>query len=116
MNTFYNKDKKEMVSILSLGPAKEWTGETMGQRILTITTSKYERYISTSASVDWHGPHSRQHIYSFSGDKNADYSARLQTEICPRATEKVIRAYHAKAEPIFELVIKRAKEHYNVGT
>lgn len=113
MNTEYNKDRKEVVTTISFGQAKERHGETIGERVLTITTSKYERTMSTRASVSWHGPHSRQHIFSLAGDKDGDFSARLQQEVCPRATEKVLRAYHAKAEPLFEAVINRAREHYN---
>ncbi len=113
METEYNKDKKEMVSTLHMGQAKERYGETIGERVLTITTRKYERTISTTASVSWHGPHSRQHCYSFAGDKDGDFSKTLQKEPCPRATEKVIRAYHARAEWMFEAVINQAREHYN---
>ena len=119
METKYNPANKSVETTLSLGMAKERNGDRMGERILTITTSKYERMISTSASVKMlikleGGMNIWQHCFSFAGDKDGDYSARLQREVCPRATEKVLRAYHAKAEPLFDEVVRRAKEHYGL--
>lgn len=113
MNTEYNKAKKEMITTHSLGQAKERHGDKIGERILTISTYKYGQQISTNAKVSWHGDGVVSHCFSFAGDKDGDFSITLQKEVCPRATEKVIRAYHAKAEPLFEGVLSKAREHYN---
>lgn len=112
MKTEYNADKKELVTTYSMGSAKERHGDQIGERVLTITTSKHEKTISTRASVSLHLGISRVHCFSFAGDIDGDYSARLQSEACPRVSEKVIRAYHAKAEPLFAQVIEQATAHY----
>lgn len=112
METTYNPIKKEMVTTHRLGQAKERHGEGTGERILTISTYKYERDIITRAEVSLHTATGFQHAYGMVRDGEGDYSKRLQRVPCPRVSEKVIKAAHQSQAVWFQAILDEAIAWY----
>ena len=112
-NTTYDKQQKQVETVVSLGSAKERFGERIGERILHIATRKNSRgELCTSATVYWHGEGMRQHAMSVCGDKNGDYSRTIRATPCARATEKAIMQAHDIALADFGAVVDAATNHY----
>lgn len=116
MQTEYNNSRKEASTKISFGQAKERHGERIGERILTITTSKGYNggEIETSASVSLHYDGCMTHAFSFKGDKEGDFRNTLQKVPCKRVTEKSILAAHESAKAFFQATIEEALKHYEV--
>lgn len=77
-NTTYDKIRKEAKSIYSMGPAKErFGGDRTGERVLEITTSKYNGVLKTNASVFFVHGHGKTHCFGLGSPKDGDFSMTL---------------------------------------
>src|ERR1035437_995569 len=113
LQTTYNADRKEAKTVHPMGPAKErFGGNRDGERVLEITTSKYEGILKTNASVFFVHDHGKTHCFGLGSPKDGDFSATLNRAQCPRATEKVIRQAHEAALAEFDAVLEAATKHY----
>ena len=110
--TVYDVVLKQAITKHSLGAAKERHGERIGERILTMTTSKSYSMLRTSISVSLHVDNTMQHIFSFKGDKQGDFSSVVQEVGCNRASEKAITKAHINALAFLPAAIKEAEAHY----
>jgi hypothetical protein len=90
----------------SLGAVKD------GERMLTISTSKSYRGLTSRASVSTHKDRMTSHVVALGGS-GGDYSKAIITaDAFVRGTEKNIKAQHTAALAQIETILDEVRAHY----
>ena len=115
METKVTKGKNgwEAETSISMGPATERHGDKVGERVLTIRTSKGYgpgKGIDARASVALHLDGWVQHVIGY-GTPGGDFSQRILRSGA-KCTEKAVRALHEEAITHADAILADARDHY----